>query len=128
MAESQWASAHPTPPPPAMLPGLVFSSFKVFSKLSLFSLHPHHCRWRCLLPVSPPLVATGFPSLPLKFIFSFIFVFVPGLIILMTRAVWFCLGLKNGGFGMSLFYCVNTCHFVRELLSEWNLCSWECLN
>ena len=31
MAESQWASAHPTPPPPpAMLPGLVFSSFKVF--------------------------------------------------------------------------------------------------
>ncbi|KAL4626523.1 hypothetical protein ACB092_05G102600 [Castanea dentata] len=28
MAESQWASARPTPPPPVMLPGLVFSSFK----------------------------------------------------------------------------------------------------
>ena len=22
------------------------------------------------------------------------------------------------GFDMSLFYCVNTCHFVRELLCE----------
>ena len=38
MAESPWASACPTPPPPpplVMLLGLVFSSFKVFSQLSL---------------------------------------------------------------------------------------------
>ena len=43
MAESPWASALPTPPPPlpppVMLPCLVFSFFKVFLQLSLSS----HC-------------------------------------------------------------------------------------
>ena len=89
MAESPWALARPTPPPPpppVMLPGLVFSSFKVFSQLSLLSLHPHHCHWRCLLPVSPPLVATGSPLSPSQIYFLFYFIFSV-LIILMTRAV-----------------------------------------
>ena len=28
---------------------------------------------------------------------------------------------QNGFWYESMFYCVNTCHFVCELLSEWNL-------
>ena len=91
MAESPWASALPTPPPPlpppVMLPGLVFSFFKVFLQLSLFSLHPHHGHWRAYYRCHHHWWLPGLPSIPLKFIFSFIFLFVSVLIILMTKAI-----------------------------------------
>ena len=100
MAESPWASACPTPPPPppVILPVLVFSSYKVFSQLSLFSLHPHHCRWRCLLPVSPPLVATGSPLSPSQNLFSLLLLFIFNLNYFDDQSCMILFGFEKQGF------------------------------
>ena len=92
MAGSPWASACPTPPPPVML--LFEVSLCVCCGYSFgldFWVSNEWWFW-----VSNEQWLDGY----LHF----------------TDLGW----CQNGFWYESVFYCVNTCHSVRELLSEWN--------